>query len=509
MSDETLYNWLHTRSAGLQLPISSLPSTTGVGNLGSSAYRFVDFLKSSGMRVWQICPLGPTGFGDSPYQCFSAFAGNPYFIDLDPLESEGLLLSNERKTLQNLSNKFVDYGSIYRSFWRILTIAYKRFLASGKDSVSAYGSIQHFREQQSFWLEDYSLFMALKSQYNGSCWTDWPTKYRNYITAHKQERTQELDDAIDAQVFYQYLFYAQFDRLHRYCDLNGIKIMGDVPIFVSLDSADAWSHRELFQLKKNGEPIAVAGVPPDYFSADGQLWGNPLYNWNSHINSDFSWWLERIGNNLSFYDILRLDHFRGFESYWSVSAKESTACNGCWKKSPGLELFRAIHSKFPNAQIIAENLGVITDAVQSLHSATGFPGMAVLQFAFDKDSTNRYLPHNHIINSVVYTGTHDNDTTVGWFSSLDESTKNYVCNYLKVTGEAIASDLVRCALSSVARLAIVPVQDILSLGTQARINTPGAASGNWQWRITNTQLEELQSESAQYLQELNKCNRRI
>ena len=285
--------------------------------------------------------------------------------------------------------------------------------------------------------------------------------------------------------------------------------MGDVPIFVSLDSADAWSHRELFQLKKNGEPIAVAGVPPDYFSADGQLWGNPLYNWNSHINSDFSWWLERIGNNLSFYDILRLDHFRGFESCWSVSAKESTARNGCWKKSPGLELFRAIHSKFPNAQIIAENLGVITDAVESLHSATGFPGMAVLQFAFDEDSSNAYLPHNHTVNSVVYTGTHDNNTTVGWFSSLHESTKNQVRNYLKVSGETIAADLVRCALRSVGRLAIVPLQDIMSLGSEARLNTPGAASGNWQWRITSSQLEALQQESAQYLQELNMLSGRI
>lgn len=509
MAEDALYNWLQSRSTGVQLPISSLPSFTGVGNFGSSAYRFVDFLKDSGMRVWQICPLGPTGYGDSPYQCFSAFAGNPYFIDLDPLESEGLLLSDERKSLQELSNEFVDYGTLYSSYWPLLTIAHQRFLASGKDSVSIYGSIRQFREQQSSWIEDYALFMALKSQYNGSCWLDWPTKYRNYNTAYNLERTQELEDAIDAQVFYQYLFYAQFERLHTYCKLNGVKIMGDIPIFVSLDSSDVWSNRELFQLTINGEPIAVAGVPPDYFSVDGQLWGNPLYNWPAHINSNFSWWLERIGNNLSFYDIVRLDHFRGFESYWSVSANESTARNGSWKKSPGIELFNAIHSKFPEAQIIAENLGVITEAVESLHLATGFPGMAVLQFAFDENSSNAYLPHNHTVNSVVYTGTHDNDTTVGWFSSLHESAKNQVRTYLKVTGETIAADLVRCALSSVGRLAIVPVQDIMSLGTEARLNTPGAASGNWQWRITNSQLEALQLESAQHLRELNMLSGRI
>ncbi len=509
MTVEVLYNWLRSRSSGVQLPISSLPSSTGIGNFGSSAYQFVDFLKASGMRVWQICPLGPTGHGDSPYQCFSAFAGNPYFIDLDPLESEGLLLSVERKRLRELSNEFVDYGSLYRSFWPILVIAHQRFLASGKDSVSDYGSIRRFRDQQFSWIEDYALFMALKSQYNGSCWLDWPTKYRNYNTAHNLERTQELEDAIDAQVFYQYLFYAQFERLHTYCKLNGVKIMGDIPIFVSLDSSDVWSNRELFQLKKDGEPIAVAGVPPDYFSVDGQLWGNPLYNWPTHINSDFSWWLERIGNNLSFYDIVRLDHFRGFESYWSVSTKESTARNGCWEKSPGKELFNAIHSKFPEAQIIAENLGVITEDVKSLHLATGFPGMAVLQFAFNGDSSNPYLPHNHTVNNVVYTGTHDNDTTVGWFSSLHESAKKQVRTYLKVTGETIAGDLVRCALSSAGRLAIVPVQDIMSLGSEARLNTPGAASGNWQWRITSSQLKALQLESAGYLQDLNTLHARI
>ena len=509
MAEEALYNWLQSRSAGVQLPISSLPSSTGIGNFGSSAYRFVDFLKASGMRIWQICPLGPTGYGDSPYQCFSSFAGNPYFIDLDPLESEGLLFSEEKQRLLELSSEFVDYGSLYCSFWSILKIAHKRFLASRKDSVCVYGSIREFRKQQSYWLEDYALFMALKSQYNGICWLDWPTKYRNYNTAHSSERTQELEDAIDAQVFYQYLFYAQFQCLHSYCELNGIKIMGDIPIFVSLDSSDVWSNRELFQVRKNGEPMAVAGVPPDYFSVNGQLWGNPLYNWPVHINSDFSWWLERIGNNLNFYDILRLDHFRGFESYWSVSANESTARNGSWKKSPGIDLFKAIHSKFPEAQIVAENLGIITEAVQSLHFATGFPGMAVLQFAFDEDSSNAYLPHNHTVNSVVYTGTHDNDTTVGWFSSLDESAKNQVRTYLKVSGEAIATDLVRCALSSVSLMAIIPVQDIMSLGAEARLNTPGTSSGNWQWRITNSQLEALQQESAQYLQELNMLSSRI
>ncbi|MFU8848550.1 MAG: 4-alpha-glucanotransferase [Opitutales bacterium] len=497
-----LYNWLNQRKAGVLLHVSSLPSATGIGNLGAEAYRFVDFLNGAGMKIWQICPLGPTGYGDSPYQCFSAFAGNPYFIDLEPLIQAGLLTEADVASLRDLPQKHVDYGALYHEFWGILETAYQNFAQENADELLDYGSIAAFRERESFWLEDYALYTALKAEHQGACWLEWPENARDYKKAKKRRKSKALKASMDLQVFYQYLFYAQLQKLRAYAGENDVQILGDLPIFVALDSADVWSHPELFQLDDELQPTAVAGVPPDYFSEDGQLWGNPLYDWNQHEASDFSWWVERIRSTLSFYDIIRIDHFRGFESYWSVPAGESTARNGKWIKSPGLKLFHAIQTACPDARIVAEDLGVITAKVDALRKKTGLPGMAVLQFAFGGDEDNAYLPHSVTPNTVIYTGTHDNDTSIGWYASEQEKVRDHVRRYLSVSGEDIAYDLIRSAISSAANLAVVPLQDLMRLDSRARLNKPGSAMGNWQWRYSTSQLEELSRNESENLRQM-------
>ena len=497
-----LYNWLNERMAGALLHVTSLPSTTGIGNLGTEAYRFVDFLHGCGMRVWQICPLGPTGYGDSPYQCFSAFAGNPYLIDLEPLVAAELLTEADLDSLRELPQDRVDYGALYHNFWPVLETAFENFAATGADELLDYGSIAQFRKSQAYWLEDYALYTALKIEHQGACWLEWPEKSRDYAQAKKRRKTKALKTAMEAQVFYQYLFSAQLQQLRAYAGERGVDILGDLPIFVALDSADVWSHPELFQLDDELQPTHVAGVPPDYFSEDGQLWGNPLYDWQQHQATGFAWWVERIRANLSFYDIVRIDHFRGFESYWSIPAGESTARNGEWIKSPGWELFCAIQQACPDARIVAEDLGVITSEVDALRQRTGLPGMAVLQFAFGGDDENAYLPHNLDPNTVIYTGTHDNDTTLGWYRSESEEVRDHVRRYLSVSGNNIAEDLIRCAMATVANLAIAPLQDFMGLGGNARLNKPGTSTGNWQWRYTPEQLAALQDEQAPQIREL-------
>ncbi len=500
--DTPLYNWLQQRESGLLLHMSSLPSDTGIGNLGVEAYRVVDFLNHARIKIWQMCPLGPTGYGDSPYQCFSAFAGNPYFIDLVPLLEDGWIEPSELDALHALPSDHVDYGALYEAFWPVLESAYARFQSSGKDAVADYGSLSVFRQEQSFWLEDYARFMALKAKNDGKCWLDWPATDRDYKKAKSKRLTKAVKANLDAHVFYQYVFYSQLAKLRRYAGENKVAIMGDLPIFVALDSADVWANQSLFQLDDKGYPTAVAGVPPDYFSSDGQLWGNPLFEWDVHREDDFKWWRQRIRSTLDFYDIVRIDHFRGFESYWSVPAGESTARNGTWIKAPGYELFEAVHKELPDAKIVAEDLGIITDEVRELLAATGLPGMAVLHFAFSGEDDNAYLPHNIQPNTVVYTGTHDNDTTVGWYQSLREEQRDIVRRYLSVSGEHIAWDLMRAAFHSPANLAVVPLQDLLCLGSDARLNRPGSAMGNWQWRYRPEQLDELYSEKLDPLREL-------
>ena len=499
-----LFNWLNERTAGVLLHISSLPSDTGIGNFGAAAYRFIDFLKSAGLSIWQICPLGPTGYGDSPYQCFSAFAGNPYFIDLEPLVAEGLINETELEVLRVLPKNQVEYGALYENYWPILHQAYTRFKKSGASEFAEYGSIRDFRKAHSGWIEDYALFLALKSKFGGRAWIEWPAEFCDSQKARKQTLSIEILEAIEAHVFYQYLFFGQLRQLRNYAANKGIQIFGDVPLFIALDSADVWANRTLFQLKKDGMPEAVAGVPPDYFSEDGQLWGNPLYDWKVHQKTGFTWWIERIKANIEFYDIVRLDHFRGFESYWSVPAGEKTARKGKWMPSPGAELFRAIQKACPDAKFVAENLGVITDKVNALIEMTGLPGMAVLHFAFGDDSENPYLLHNSKRNAVAYSGTHDNNTTLGWYQQLDETTQDHIRRYLSVSGNYISWDLIRAAIQSTAKMTIVPLQDLMSLGSEARFNTPGTSTGNWRWRYLSEQLDTLENESAVYLKDLLK-----
>ncbi len=501
---EPLFNWLNERSAGVLLHISSLPSDTGIGNLGKTAYQFIDFMEAAGLRVWQICPLGPTGYGDSPYQCFSAFAGNPYFIDLEALLAEGLIQETELETLYILPKTHVEYGALYENFWPVLRQAYARFKDSGATSFAEYGNLQTFRKKQSAWVKDFALFTALKAKFGGRAWLEWPPGFRDYKHARKQTLSDKVLEDIEAHVFYQYLFFGQLKCLRRYAASKNIQIFGDVPIFVAKDSADVWANRTLFQLNKDGTPKAVAGVPPDYFSEDGQLWGNPLYDWKVHQKKRFAWWIDRIKANMEFYDIVRLDHFRGFESYWSVPAEERTARKGDWMPSPGLKLFQAIKAACPEAKLVAENLGLITDEVETLNEAVGLPGMSVLHFAFGEDAKNPYLLHNCSANTVIYSGTHDNDTTLGWYNQLDTDTQDHVRRYLSVSGNYISWDLTRAAIQSTANMAIVPLQDLMSLGSEARFNLPGTPAGNWKWRYLPEQLNVLQNESAVYLKELLK-----
>lgn len=494
-----LFNWMKQRSSGVLLHISSLPSEYGIGNFGSGAIRFLDFLQKTSFEVWQLCPLGPTGYGDSPYQCFSAFAGNPYFIDLEPLLADGLLTDDELEALRQLSSTSVEYDRLYQEIPKLLQLAYERFLQSNQPSFQDYGDLGAFRSEQSHWLEDYALFMALKEKFGGACWLDWPPAFREYRKVKAKKLDPDLSRRMDAQVFQQYLFFAQLKKLRKEASARGIEIMGDVPIFVALDSADVWANRDLFQLHKNGKPVCVAGVPPDSFSADGQLWGNPLYQWEHHERNGFQWWIDRVRSNLQMFGIVRLDHFRGFESYWAVPAKEDTARNGVWMPSPGLALFQALHQACPEAKFVAEDLGVITDDVVALCRKTGLPRMAVLQFAFGNDAHNPFLPHNVEANQVIYSGTHDNETTTGWYQSIGESERDHVRRYLGIDGKTVAWDFVRAAIRSTARLAILPLQDLLSLGNEARFNSPGEAAGNWQWRALPEQIERLERESSAYI----------
>lgn len=471
--------------------------------------RFLDFLAASGITYWQTCPLGPTGYGDSPYQCFSAFAGNPYLIDLKALAGFGLLGSEDLAVLRSLSVEHVDFGRLWETKWRLLFRAHRRF-RSKSGAVEPYGSFDAFCRTHAGWLDAYAFFRALKDHYDGAPWWLWPESVRNYASAKESPLRKELAQSVEAHAFFQYLFFGQWAQVRVAAAARKIQIVGDIPIFVAQDSADAWSEPQLFETDpKTGRPTAVAGVPPDYFSADGQLWGNPLYRWETHRADGFAWWRSRMEASFEVADVVRIDHFRGFDTYWSVPAEAKTARKGKWLPGPGIEFFVELKKAFPEAKIIAEDLGEIGPSVIRLREQTGLPGMAILQFAFGGDSANSYLPHNHTGNSVVYPGTHDNDTTRGWYASAPEKTRDHVRRYLRVPGHEIGWDFVREAYASVCRLAVFPMQDLLSLGTEARLNRPGYAQGNWQWRYLPEQLEALAGGTARYLRELGELYGRV
>lgn len=478
------------RSSGILFHPTSLPGKYGIGTLGKEAYAFIDFLKKSRQKLWQIFPLGPTGYGDSPYQSFSSFAGNPYLIDFDLL-IEAHLLSEEdlRDVFFGDNEEYIDYGAIYNQKYPLLRKAYENFKSS--DNHEMRENLEHFKRENASWLNDYSLYISLKNHFNGLPWNEWAHDIKNREHGAMEHYRNELADDIEYHNFIQFLFFKQWGDVKRYANENGIKIIGDIPIFVAADSSDAWANPEIFLFDEERKPVKVAGVPPDYFSATGQLWGNPLYNWQKLKETNYNWWVERVRANLSTCDIIRIDHFRGFEAYWAVPYGDDTAINGQWEPGPGIDLFNAIKSQLGKLPIIAEDLGLMTQGVIDLREATGFPGMKILGFAFDSGEENDYLPHTYTKNCVVYTGTHDNDTLIGWFQKAKEEDRQFARDYLNSrSDDEIHWDAIRGAWSSVASMAISPVQDFLGLGSEARINTPGVAAGNWQWRLRHGVLTD-------------------
>ena len=476
------------RKSGILLPISSLPSKYGIGTFSKEAYEFVDKLKEANQSIWQILPLGPTGYGDSPYQSFSTFAGNPYFIDLDELVNEGILTEEECSNYDWGSNdQYIDYEKIYLSRFKILKIAYERSKINENEAFRAYC------ENNNWWLDDYALYMAIKDSYNGKSWIEWDSNIRTRESEAIDKYKEELKDDINFYKYQQYIFSCQWTKLKAYANEKGIKIVGDIPIYVALDSADTWSNLELFQLDKDGIPVSVAGCPPDAFSATGQLWGNPLYDWEYSRNTNHEWWIKRIEYSFKLYDVVRIDHFRAFDEYYSIPYGEDTAINGSWKKGPGIELFNTIKEKLGDVDIIAEDLGFLTETVKQLLDDTGYPGMKVLQFAFDSREDSDYLPHNYTKNCIVYTGTHDNNTIKGWYKEISSEDKQMSVDYInnKYSKEdEIHWDFVCLAMRSVADTCIIPVQDYLGLDSEARINTPSTLGNNWNWRMNKGSLSK-------------------
>lgn len=473
------------RSAGVLLHPTSLPSRFGIGDLGDGAYDFVDFLQAAEQQLWQVLPLGPTGYGDSPYQSFSAFAGNPLLISPDRLVAEGFLPTEAVEATPTLPTAQVDYGPVIEYKGALLRAAYDHFLAHGNAETKA--SFNAFCANTSYWLDDFAMFMALKEHHkekDGGVWNTWPGDIARRQKRAMSHWAKELRGPIEFQKFQQFLFYKQWLELKGYANSKGIRIIGDIPIFVAYDSADVWSHPELFHLKGDGSPSVVAGVPPDYFSETGQRWGNPLYRWDRMAADGYGWWVQRIHMNLVQADIARIDHFRGFEAYWEIPATEETAVVGQWVKGPDLAFFKAMQERLGDLPIIAEDLGVITPEVEALRDALGFPGMKILQFAFGGEQNSDFLPYNFVPNSVVYTGTHDNETTLGWYLNASEDERDHVRRYMRVSGRDVVWDLIRLAYASVAVMAIIPMQDLFVLGNEARMNFPGREGGWWQWRYT-------------------------
>ncbi len=472
------------RSAGILLPITALPSPYGIGTMGKTAYDFIDFLVESKQSWWQILPAGPTSYGDSPYQSFSTYAGNPYFIDLDLLIADGLLTSDDLKGIKwGTAASYVDYGRIYNSRFTVLAKAKSR----GWDRDAE--EVREFIRSNSRWLPDYALYMAVKRHFGMKAWTEWDEDIRMRTPDAMARYTDLLREDIELFTYIQFLFFKQWKQLRAYAKKNGIGIIGDLPIYVALDSADVWSDPKSFRLDEKNVPIEVAGVPPDYFSEDGQLWGNPLYDWDAMEADGFGWWIRRIDGARQLYDVIRIDHFRGLESYWAVPYGDTTAKNGRWVKGPGMRMLRPILGWFPDLQLIAEDLGLMTPEVTKLLKDSGLPGMKVLSFAFDSKTPGSYLPHNYDKNCVCYVGTHDNAPIMAWREETSPEDQAFAKKYLGLTEEeGLNWGMIRGGMTSTADLFIAQMQDYLGLGRESRMNTPGVASGNWQWRLKKNQL---------------------
>ena len=476
------------RRNGMLLPIASPPSPYGIGGFSKEAYEFIDLLEETGQKLWQILPLGPTSYGDSPYQSFSTFAGNPYFIDLDTLAEKGWLTKEACEASDYGDNEsYIDYGRIYNSRFVLLKQA---FLNS---DILSDEKFTEFCKANQHWLPDYALYMALKNQNDGKSWIEWEEEIRLRKPEAVEYYKKELEEECNFYEFLQYEFHEQWTKVKEYAHKKGIQIVGDVPIYVAFDSADTWANPELFQLDEKNLPLGVAGCPPDAFSATGQLWGNPLYNWAYHKKTGYDWWLKRIAYCFDLYDIVRIDHFRGFDEYYSIPYGDETAVNGHWEKGPGMDLFNTVKEKLGELDIIAEDLGFLTESVFQLLKDSGYPGMKVLQFAFDPSEDSDYLTYKYQRNCVVYTGTHDNDTTAGWFEKLSDGDKEVALRYMNsfyTPKEEQHWDLIALAMRSTADTCIIPVQDFLGLGSEARINMPSTLGDNWKWRMTKGAFSE-------------------
>lgn len=469
------------RRSGILLHPTSLPGPYGIGELGPQTLEWLDFLASAGQRVWQVMPLGPTGYGDSPYQSFSTFAGNHFLISMELLVQHGWLQQSELEPLIQLPHDRVDYGRLIPTKLQLLELAARRFDqgATGQQRER----VEQFAEAKAGWLQDYALFMALKEHHGGRAWSEWQPGLRDRDPDAVNSVRMSLEPNLAKHVLWQYWFFEQWNQVrHRAAQLD-VQLVGDLPIFVSLDSADAWASPDLFFFGEDALPTVVAGVPPDYFSATGQRWGNPLYRWERMAETSYAWWVERVRSSLEMVDVVRIDHFRAFAAYWEIPAHEPTAVNGRWVPGPGNALFDALRSTLGHLPLVAEDLGVITPDVDALRLQNGLPGMKVLQFAFAGGADDPYLPHNYPRECVAYTGTHDNDTTVGWYASAPEAERDMVRRYLARDDERIAWEMIRLAQASVADTAIQPMQDVLGLGPEGRMNTPGVAAGNWSWRF--------------------------
>jgi len=499
------------RASGILLHLTSLPGRFGIGDLGEEAYQFADFLTNTGQCLWQILPLGPTGYGNSPYQCLSVFAGNPLLISLEKLIEEKLLEPIDLEDKPSFPSARVDYASVTKFKMPLLKRSFENFQRNAAPGERE--QFEVFCQKKAAWLETYALFMALKEAHGLTAWNVWEQDLQKRQPGSLQRWSKKLHQEISYHKFQQYQFFKQWSELKKYCNVRGIRLIGDMPIFVALDSAEVWSHPDMFHLDANGRPTVVAGVPPDYFCRTGQLWGNPLYRWDVMAEDGYAWWIERLRATHALVDIIRLDHFRGYEKYWEVPGTDIIAMNGRWVSGPGIDLFEAVQKALGALPIIAEDLGVITPEVDALRDQLGFPGMRVLQFAFGNDpKADEYKPHNYPRNCVVYTGTHDNNTTIGWFtgSGMKDSTQSgeekkrerqFALKYLGTDGYEINWDFVRLAFMSVADTAIVPMQDILGLGSEARMNLPGSIEGNWCWRFVSNMLTD---EIKYRLEELSK-----
>ncbi len=474
------------RKSGVLLPVSSIPSRYGIGAFSREAYTFIDLLEKAGQSYWQILPLGPTGYGDSPYQSFSTFAGNPYYIDLEALIEAGYLTKAECDKYDFGDDAaYVDYEKIYLSRFKALKTAYQN------SHIEEDAGYQKFVEDNAYWLKDYALYMAVKNSFGGKSWSEWDEDIRLRKPAAIKKYTEKFAEEISFYQFQQYLFAKQWLALKQYANDRKIQIIGDIPIYVAFDSSDTWANPELFQLDETLTPTAVAGCPPDAFSATGQLWGNPLYRWEYHKETDYAWWMKRIDYCYRLYDVVRIDHFRGFDEYYSIPYGDPTAEFGHWEKGPGYEIFKTMKAQLGRKAVIAEDLGFLTDSVIKLVKKTGYPGMKILQFAFDSREESDYLPHNYVANSIAYTGTHDNDTTLGWYDKLQRRDKAFARKYLDIRSRKdVPWVFIRAALSSVSDTCVIPMQDYLELGTEARINMPSTLGTNWKWRMLPGQFTE-------------------